>query len=102
MSKERKIDDKDLAEITGAGGVMDIPDAHVTDSTPVQDKRIPAAAAAPARVTPSLREPGAPETRHREWTEVHNRSSPDDPLQLRVCGCEGRKAQAFRPFVCNA
>jgi hypothetical protein len=37
MSKERKIDDKDLAEITGAGGVMDIPDAHVTDSTPVQD-----------------------------------------------------------------
>ena len=36
MSKERKIDDKDLAEISGAGDVV-IPDAHLDDSTPVQD-----------------------------------------------------------------
>jgi len=41
MSKERKIDDKDLAEITGAGGIMDIHDADLDDSTdPVQDSSL--------------------------------------------------------------
>jgi hypothetical protein len=37
MSKERKIDDEDLAEIAGAGGVMDHQDADLDDNYPYPD-----------------------------------------------------------------